>query len=89
MSSCVIVGPDDDMRIPNDPTAIGHRAAELQTSAERTQARTLSALRTSLYDSSVLKSFGRVIAGLVNDFVGDAVMVKVFERDGGRRCGIS
>ena len=89
MSSCVTVSPDDDMRIPNDPTAIGHRAAELQTSVECTQVHSSSAFGTSPFDSSVLDSLGRVIAGLVNDFVGDAVMVKVFERDGGRRCGIS
>ena len=89
MSSRVNVGPDYDDRMPNDPADVGPRAADYQPSMERTPAHAPSALRTSLFDSSVLNSLGWGLRPLDNDFVADMLKVMNVGRDGGRRRWIS
>ena len=89
MSSCVIVGHDNDDHMPNDPATVGPRAAQLQTSAGGTRTHALSATGTRLVDSSVLNSLGWGLRTLDNDFVADTLKVMNVGRDGGRRRWIS
>ena len=84
MSSRVIVGPDYDDRMPNDPADVGPRAAHLQASAGGTHTHALIATGTRLFDSSVLNSLGWGLRPLDNDFVADTLKVMAVARDGGR-----